>query len=185
MTAITPATAKEHGFSRAALYRAAERGTLERIAPGIFLPADSTAADRDLLEAALRRPEATICLTSALALHELIDEIPATLDIAIHRGTRAPEGHSAITWHHFNTSTFNLGREQVTIPGAEQTIGLYSAERSIADAFRLRGTIGYELPRDALKEWLRRGGKPGQLVELATRLPRAKGPLLATLETLT
>lgn len=84
MTAITPATAKEHGFSRAALYRAAERGTLERIAPGIFLPADSTAADRDLLEAALRRPEATICLTSALALHELIDEIPATLDIAIN-----------------------------------------------------------------------------------------------------
>jgi len=30
--------------------------------------------------------------------------------------------------------------------------GLYSPERSIADPFRLRGEIGYELARDALKE---------------------------------
>lgn len=33
-------------------------------------------------------------------------------------------------------------------------IGIYSPERSIADAFRLRGEVGYELARDALREWL-------------------------------
>jgi len=55
-------------------------------------------------------------------------------------------------------------------------IGITSPERSIADAFRLRGETGYELGRDALKEWLRRGGKPARLIEIASRLPRAKGP---------
>ncbi|WP_256838110.1 type IV toxin-antitoxin system AbiEi family antitoxin domain-containing protein [Ornithinimicrobium faecis] len=184
MATLTPATAKKRGMSRAALYRATRNGKLERIARGIYLPADATAADWDWIEAATRRPESTICLTSALALHDLTDEIPATLDIAIHRGARIPAGSSAITWHHFDKATFDLGREQIAIPGTDQTIGLYSAERSIADAFRLRSAMGYELPRDALKEWLRRGGKPGRLVDLTTRLPRAKTPLLTALDAL-
>lgn len=184
MTTLTAAIAKRRGISRTALYRAARNGKLERIARGIYLPADATAVDWEWIEAASRRPEATICLTSALALHDLIDEIPATVDIAIHRGARIPAGSSAITWHHFDKATFDLGREQIAIPGTDQKIGLYSAERTIADAFRLRSAMGYELPRDALKEWLRRGGKPGRMVALATRLPRAKAPLLTALDAL-
>ncbi|WGT47274.1 hypothetical protein [Tessaracoccus lacteus] len=45
--------------------------------------------------------------------------------------------------------------------------------------------IGYELPLEALKEWLRRGGKPNRLIALARQLPRSQGPLIAALETLT
>jgi len=30
-------------------------------------------------------------------------------------------------------------------------IGIYSPERSVADAFRLRGEVGHELARDALR----------------------------------
>ena len=37
---------------------------------------------------------------------------------------------------------------------------------------------------DALKEWLRRGGKPNTLMRIALQLPRAKTPLLHALETL-
>jgi len=46
-------------------------------------------------------------------------------------------------------------------------------------------TLGYELARDALKEWLRRGGKPAQLIQIASQLPRASGPVLRALEALT
>lgn len=66
-----------------------------------------------------------------------------------------------------------------------EKIGIYSPERSIADAFRLRSGVGYELARDALREWLRRGGKPAQLIEMASRLPRAKSPVLQALQMLT
>ncbi|CCK55022.1 Conserved protein of unknown function (part2) [Mycobacterium canettii CIPT 140070008] len=59
-----------------------------------------------------------------------------------------------------------------------------SPERSIADTFRLRYEVGYELARDALREWLRRGGKPARLIEIATRLPREKSPVLRALEML-
>jgi predicted transcriptional regulator of viral defense system len=182
--ALTPGTAARAGLSRSALYRRARVGRLDRIARGIYLPAEASAADWDQIEAATRRPDATICLVSALAQYGLTDPIPAALDVAIPRGSRTPASTGAIAWHQFDRATFEIGREQITIPGSDQTIGIYSPERSIADAFRLRAEVGYELARDALREWLRRGGKPARLIEIASRLPRAKSPVLQALEML-
>ena len=184
MHPITPSTADRVGLSRAGLYRAADAGNLARVARGIYLPADAPATDWSMVEAVTRRPEATTCLTSALAHHDLIDTIPDTLDIAIPRGTRSPATEQAITWHQFDTETFDLGRDEVPVEGADLSIGLYSPERCIADAFRLRGQLGYEIARDSLREWLRRGGKPNSLVQIALQLPRAKTPIIRALETL-
>lgn len=182
--ALRPSTSGRAGLSRTGLYRAARQGRLERIARGIYLPADATTADWDWVEAATRRPYATICLTSALAHHDLTDVIPAALDVAIPRGSRTPASTGAIAWHQFDRPTFTIGREEIPIPGTGQMIGIYSPERSITDAFRLRGDVGYELALEALKEWLRRGGKPARLMEIAARLPRAKSPVLHALEVL-
>lgn len=184
-SAITPKRASELGLSRSGLYRSAKAGRLERVARGIYLSPEDTASDWDWIAAAARRPDATICLTSALAYYDLTDAIPDALDIAIPRGSRIPAGAFTIRWHLFARDTFHLGREEIQIPGSEQTIGIYSPERCIADAFRLRANVGYELGRDALREWLRKGGKPAGLIELASRLPRARKPLLQALEALT
>lgn len=177
-----PLAAAEIGLSRTGLYRAARAGEIERIARGLYLPADASAADHDLLEAACRRQDATICLISGLAHHGLTDTIPSALDIAIPRGARIPATDGPISWHLFHAATFDLGRTIIAIPGSTMTVGLYSPERCIADAFRLRHDVGYELGVEALREWLRRGGKPARLIELATQLPRTRTPLLAALE---
>ena len=184
MATLMPGAAKEAVMSRCGLYRAVREGRLERIARGIYLPADAAAADWDWIEAAARRPNATICLASALAHYDLTDVIPAALDVAIPRGSRTPASDGAIAWHQFDRSTFDIGREEILIPGTDQAIRIYSPERSIADAFRLRGEVGYELARESLKEWLRRGGKPARLMEISSRLPRAKSPVLQALEAL-
>jgi len=181
---ITPQRAASLGLSKSGLYRGTRAGKYERIARGIYLPAEAEAADWDWIEAASRRPDATICLTSALAYYDLIDGIPRSLDIAIPRGARRPATKSAIRWHLFAPASFELGREEIRIPGTSLTIGIYSAERSIADAFRLRSELGYELGRDAMREWLRKGGQPANLAQIAARLPRAKGPLMQTLDAL-
>lgn len=184
MSALRPNTAEQAGLSRSGLYRAVRDGHLEQIARGIYLPADAAAADWDWIEAATRRRNATICLTSALAHHDLTDAIPTALDVALPRGSRTPVTTATIAWHQFDRATFAIGRENILIPNTDQSIGLYSPERSIVDAFRLRAAIGYELARDALKEWLRRGGKPAQLMAIASQLPRAKSPVLHALEVL-
>lgn len=185
MDTLLPKDAERLGMSRSALYRAAQAGEYERIARGIYRPAEASAADWDWIEAATRRPDATICLTSALAIHDLTDAIPEGLDVAIPRGSRLPATSGAISWHLFAAATFDLGRSEIPIPGSELRIGLYSPERCIADAFRLRGDLGYELGRDALRQWLRRGGKPADLIAIAAQLPRAKTPLLHALDMLT
>lgn len=103
------------------------------------------------------------------------------------RGARRPATHAAIRWHLFDAATFDLGRQTIPIPGTGEamTIGIYSPERCIADSFRLRGSLGYETGRDALREWLRRGGKPADLMPFANQLPRTKQPLLDALQVLT
>ncbi len=173
--------------SRSSLHRAAKSGRVHRIARGLYLPSDAPPADWEWLEAAARRTDATICLTSALAYYDLTDTIPDALDVALPRGARRPATNAAIRWHLFDAATFELGRQTIPVPGAcaALSIGIYSAERCIADAFRLRGSLGYELGRDALREWLRSGGKPTALMLIANRLPRAKQPLLDALQVLT
>lgn len=182
LRAVTPDTLR--GLSRSALLRGVNEGRWERIARGIYLPSDAPPIDWDQLEAATRRPDATICLVSALAHYDLTDEVPDALDVAIPRGARTPQAEGAIRWHHFDKETFDLGRKEITIPGSLQLIGIYSPERTIVDCFRLRSSVGYEIARDATKEWLRRGGKPAQLMQFATQLPRAKSLVLKTLELL-
>ena len=182
---LRPRRAGDLGLSRSGLYRAAQSGKYERIARGIYRPVDAPAADWDWIEAAMRRPEATICLTSGLAFHDLTDMIPKALDIAIPRGSRTPATQGAISWHLFAKETFDLGRATIPIPRTDLRIGIYSPEGCLAGAFWLRGDLGYELGRDALREWIRRGGKPAALMAIATPLPRARGPILQALEMLT
>jgi len=106
------------------------------------------------------------------------------LDVAIPRGARTPQTERAISWHQFDKSTFDLGREEIMIYGSSQLIGIYCPERTIVDCFRLRSSVGYEIARDATKVWLHRGGKPADLIQIAMRLPRAKSLVLNTLELL-
>jgi len=181
MQTLTPTAA---GRGRSALYRNARSGAWSRIARGIYLPADAPATDWDQLEAVTRRPEATICMTSALAYYDLTDEIPQLLDVAIPRGKRAPVVDGAIRWHRFDPDTFDLGRNRIQITGSSHEISIYSPERTIADCFRLRSSISYEIARDATKEWLRKGGKPAALMQVAMQLPRTAAPVLRALEVL-
>lgn len=185
MNTVTPRHAREQGTSRTSLHRAVQAGRIEKIARGIYLPDKDLSADWDWLEAATRRPDATVCLTTALAYHDLTDTIPSRLDVAIPRGARVPATEASIAWHLFDRLTFTIGREEITIPGSSTTIGMYSAERCIADAFRLRGAVGYETGLEAIEEWLRRGGKPADLMSIASLMPRAKSPIIAALQAYT
>ncbi|GAB2742635.1 type IV toxin-antitoxin system AbiEi family antitoxin domain-containing protein [Sinomonas soli] len=174
------------GVSKSTLYRLVEEGVLEKVGPGLFVAGDEIDFDLDLVEAARRAPMSTLCLVSALARHELIDEIPSSIDLALPRGTNPPHLAGPIDWHLFDRATFDLGRSMVSIEGSRGVrVGLYSAERSIVDAFRLRGAVGYETGIEALRNWLRRrGSQPAKLLELASALPRAKAPLQRALEVL-
>lgn len=71
------------GLSRHRLYAMARAGELEQIAPGFYArPGELDDTTASWASISLRKPSATICLLSALSLHELTDQIPQETDIA-------------------------------------------------------------------------------------------------------
>jgi hypothetical protein len=169
-------------ISERRLRRLIDDGSVTALSRGLYRRSDWF-GDEDLIEIAAKAPRATLCLRSALARHELIDDIPAQIDIAIPRGAWTPKTTAPVRWRHFDPETFELGRRQLDIEGGRE-IGLYSAERSIIDAFRMRHIEGADLANEALKRWLRRGGQPSELLHMARSFPRTQTVLRETLEIL-
>ena len=177
--------ARAGGLSDRRLYALRDAGVIEQLGRGLFRRADSAGdADPDLLEIAHRTARATLCLTTALARHGLSDTIPARIDVALPRGQRRPRTQAPVTWHAFALNTFDLGRDELPLT-RETSIGLYSPERCIIDAFRLRHLEGPETAVEALRRWLRRrGAQPATLLTMARAFPKAEPALRAALEIL-
>lgn len=176
--------ARKAGLSKHEIYRRRDAGEFEVIGHGLFLRSGSEPEQLDLIEIAARTPHATLCLQTALARYDLIDAIPAVIDVALPRGTSTPRTSKIARWHYFDVATFTIGREQLPITD-ELSIGIYSVERCIIDAFRMRGLAGRDMAIEALKNWLRRpGASPGRLAELAKQFPRAATPINTALEIL-
>ncbi|MCK2240589.1 MULTISPECIES: hypothetical protein [unclassified Crossiella] len=177
--------AHHRGMSDRRLYALRDSGAIESIGWGLFRWAeDGELTDPDLLEISVRAPEATLCLTTALARHGLTDQIPPKIDIALPRGRRRPQVRAPVSWHLFAPGTFPIGRERLALDQIHG-IGIYNAERCLLDAFRLRRWEGPELANEALRRWLRRPGtQPSSLLRMAREFPRTERSLQHALEVL-
>jgi hypothetical protein len=83
----------------------------------------------------------------------------------------------------FAAQTFELEREQEHLE-SEETIPLYSPERTVVDMMRLRHVVGRDQGLATLRRYVERpGARPGKVVDIARRL-RAGGVVQDALETL-
>ncbi len=183
--AFTIEQARASGLRKDQLYQMVRSGDIERVGRGVYLQPEAIDPQFAALAAVTAaRAEATMCLTSALAYHELSDAIPFGTDIALPRSIRRPAGFEHVIWHSFDGGTFSNGRETHRIaPGV--VVGIYSAERSIIDAFRLAHLEGRELGHKALRRWLLRPGtSPARLLQAAAPFPKAQPRLRHALEVL-
>lgn len=178
---FTRADADRAGIATRQLYGWRDAGDIEPLGRGLFLKA-GTEGDPDLIEIAARAPDATICLRSALARHGLTDEVPRMIHVALERHRRPPATAAPVTWHRFDAATFEIGRQQIEVGGGLQ-IGIYSAARTIVDAFRLRHHEGQDTAVEALRRWLRiRGNQPAKLLTIAREFPASERALRGALE---
>lgn len=168
------------------LYALRDGGALIELSRGVFRFADAEMVPYlDLVVVSKRSPQGAICLNSALSFWDLTDEIPVEVHLAVPRGSRPPSiNYPPARVHVFASDTFELGRERIQLDSGEE-IAIYSPERSVVDAMRLRGQVGSDVAYEALRRYLRRpGASPGDLLRLARRL-RAGGPMSDALHVLT
>jgi predicted transcriptional regulator of viral defense system len=140
----------------------AAAGRIYELSRGVYRQAVAPeTAYLDLIAVCRRVPRAVVCDESALALHELIDDIPSDVRIAVPRGTRRPSiSYPPVKISQYAAATFDLGVQQFeAAPG--ETVLVYSAARSVVDAMRHRRRIGETLALSALGRYLRRSRGDG------------------------
>jgi predicted transcriptional regulator of viral defense system len=180
---FTAGEAERRGVTRRRLQEMLATGSVERVGHGLYRRTDSEPVDYDLIEIAVKAHRPTLCLLSALARHELTDIIPSVHDIAVPRGVWRPVVSAPVHWHQFDVSTFDLGREKLRVD-ERHTLGLYDAPRSIVDAYRLRHEVGPDVANEALRRWLRHGGRPVDLMRMTKDFPAARPAVLNALQIL-
>lgn len=183
--AFTLGDARAAGLTKDQVYSLLDRDEIERVGRGVYVCPDVLEPALTVLAAATAlRHDATLCLTSALVHHELSDAIPFGSDIALPRGTHQPAGLSNVSWHSFDPATFAIGREYADAGGGAR-VAIYSAERTIVDAFRLMHQEGSDVAYESLRRWLRqRGNTPAGLLKVAGSFPKALPRIRHALEVL-
>lgn len=180
---FTTRTARAFGLHPRELYRMRDEGELLELSRGVFRQADSPAASLpDVLAVAYRAPVTIVCCVSALVVHDLTDEIPAAVQVAVPRSHRPPRiSYPPIEVFRFANATFDLGLSMVEAAPGED-VRVYSAERTVVDLMRLRHRLGEPLALGALRRYLRRrDARPGELLSLARALD-VFGPMRAAVD---
>lgn len=169
---FTPSEAATLGVRRHEVYAMRDAGEIFAISRGVYRKASAPATTHlDLIAVAKRAPRAIVCLVSALAVHDLTDEIPREVHIAVPRGISAPHiEFPPVRVSRFEAATFTVGRTMFEAAPREQ-IPLYSAERSVVDAVRLRHVVGDAVAYRALRAYLAQpGAQPATLLDMGRRL---------------
>ncbi len=164
--------AVDAGIPRQAIYRLRDDGLLVGVSRGVWQRADADPSmHAEFAAVAARAPDATICLNSGLSYWDLSDELPASVHLAVARGSHWPKIDTpATTLHRFPAETFALER-QARHTDASEPFWIYSAERCVVDAMRLQRQVGRDVALSALRRYMSRdGADPQSLIALARQL---------------
>lgn len=182
-TTFTTATARARGVHPRDLYRARDSVEIIELSRGVYRRADAPPASYpDLLAVAYRAPRAIVCCLSAAAVHDLTDEIPRNVQIAVTTRARPPQiDFPTIEVFRFSAHAFDLGLSHIEA-ARQEYVRIYDPARTVVDLMRLRHRLGEPLAHSALHRYpRRRDARPGELLRLATTLGVA-GPMRHALD---
>jgi predicted transcriptional regulator of viral defense system len=150
------AQAMRAGIHPATLYAMRDSGALEKVSRGVYrLASGSPLSNPDLVIVAARIPGGVICLISALSFHELTTQIPHHVHLALPHGAEEPRlDHPPLRTYRFSSTAFTEGVETHDIDGVK--VKVYSPEKTIADCFKFRSSIGLDTAVEAIRYYRER-----------------------------
>lgn len=180
---FTTRFALERGVHPRDLYRWRDTGRTIELSRGVFRRAAAPPATYpDFLAVAYRAPRAVICCVSAAAVHDLTDELPSAVQLAVPTQDRRPYIDQPPTEvYRFDTETFDVGLSSIeAAPG--EPVRIYDPTRTVVDLMRLRHRLGEPLAHAALHRYLRRpDARPRELLRTAAWLD-VLGPMRTALD---
>jgi predicted transcriptional regulator of viral defense system len=166
----------EAGITAATVSRVKRKGLILHLSRGLYqLPGAAADVNHPLAEAAKLVPRGVICLTSALAFHELTDTIPSRVWMAIGPKARRPRTiHPPLQFVRFGDRVLRSGVATHSIEGV--SVQIYNPAKTIVDLFRYRRRAGrryqkspgLNLALEGLREALRqRKATPAEIAKYA------------------
>jgi predicted transcriptional regulator of viral defense system len=175
---------EQAGLPRAAVQRLARAGELERIGRGLYaLPGREVGESEALVQVAKRVPEGVVCLLTALRVHDLTDQNPSKVWLAIDRKARQPQldwPPLEVVW--WSRRVLSFGITKKTIDGVE--VRVTSPAKTVADCLKYRNKIGTDVAVQALRDYRRSRRSIDDLFE-AARFCRVERTLRTYLEAIT
>jgi predicted transcriptional regulator of viral defense system len=166
----------KEGVTATAVSRMLAAGEIIQLSRGLYqLPDASFDVNNALAQAAKIVPKGIICLTSALAFHELTDTIPSRVWVAIGpKDWRPRVTGTAIQIVRFGAKVLDKGIKEHVIEGVP--VRIYNPAKTVVDLFRYRQSAGkryqkspgLNLAIEGLRESLRtRKATPSEIVRYA------------------
>jgi predicted transcriptional regulator of viral defense system len=110
---------------------------------------------RDLAEIARAVPSSVVALISALAFHQIGTAMAYEHWIAIPEGSWEPQGYEGLRTTRFAEPYYSAGVEEHVIEGVP--VKIYSPAKTVADCFKMRSKIGFDVAIEALRDgWRQR-----------------------------
>ena len=170
------------GIHPRTLYQLRDDGVLEQLSRGVYRLAElPDLSHPDLVTVAVRVPQAVICLLSALTYHDATTEVPHEVQVALPRGTKAPQlDHPPLRVFHFSGRALTQGVAVVDLDGVD--VRIYDLAKTVVDCFRFRNKLGVDVAVEALNLAVKRHGvRPADILRYA-RLCRVESVMLPYLE---
>jgi predicted transcriptional regulator of viral defense system len=144
------------GVAATTVARMTKAGEIARLGRGLYQAADADfGGDHVLAEVTKAIPKGVICLLSALAYHELTDQIPAKVWVAIGLKDWKPSPTGTpLRVVRMPGELLRQDVERHTIEGVP--VPIFNVPRTLADCFRHQRSIGLNIAIEALGEALRR-----------------------------
>ncbi len=171
------------GIAGEKLQQLLNRGSLVRVSRGIYSSPDRVVTEKDHLALiAISHPHLVFCLLTALQIHGLTTQAPHEVWVAIPSKARAPK-LAYPPLRIFRLSNPGLCIEQKSVDGVVY-IPVTSVAKTIADCFKFRNKIGFDVALEALRDaWQQKKVSMDELWEAAElcRVANVMRPYLESL----
>jgi predicted transcriptional regulator of viral defense system len=149
---------KTSGIYTREIQKATDAGDIVKVKPGLYRLSNLELGETNgLVEVCLSNQKAVICLTSALAFHELTTFVPSSITYAIPRIYKPSKLQFPPTEsYYFSPTQYKAGIEHRETKAGD--IRIYCIEKTICDCFRFRNKLGEDIAIEGLKTYFRRKG---------------------------
>ena len=160
------------GVNQLTVARLTREGRIVRLTRGLYqLPDVELATEHSFAEVGKLVPKGVICLVSALQYHDLTDQLPRAIWVAIQSSAwKTRISSPAIKFVHFGKEALVEGVEKHKIEGV--TVRITDIPHTIADCFRFRSKVGTDVALEGMREALRRKKVTGDSIMHAAQRRR-------------